>query len=367
MADYPVLIPPAAGATIGSPAELEGLVSNATPNTYVGMVWDHTVAPNVASYPMLAFWVWIDRSGPRPIKRVYDSGTGTWIQELPDDASITNDMLVGDIDVSKLAPGTDGYVIRTVSGNVVFDSPVNLFSAAPGGFRMPVTAISLPASAGSWVATSDGTTTGWTLAATLFSTLDVALAQIDPSGALDKQVIAYVAPNITYTYVESLLRDNQTPIIKVAAPGNNLIYGTNGLGVSVALTPTEVSALIKPTTVKKYTSAGTDAIPAKAGLLTLAHGLGVKPDVLEVRLIAVAADAGYAIGDDPLLTSFSNNGGAGDDVSSIFSVYSDTSSVYLCRDAEAALDINVRHKSTGVAKAITEASWKVKVTAIYFP
>lgn len=368
MANYTVLVPPAAGATIGSPAELEDLVSGAVPNTYVGFVWDHTTAPNVANYPMLATWVWIDRSGPRVVKRVYDSGTGTWIQELPADASITNGMLAGGISVSKLAPGTDNYVCRTVGGVVVFDSPVNIFTDT--GYRVPVSAISLPASVGTWIATSDGTDTEWTLAATLFGTLDVSPTQIDPSGALDKQVIAFSGGNVNFFYVESLLRDAQTPIVKIAGPGINLIYGTDGTGVSVAMTPAAIAALIKPSTVKKYTSPGTDALPAKGGQLTIGHGLGVKPDLIQVWLVCNTADAGYAgspSSDEVLLSSFSNNGGGGDDNASIFAIYSDTSSVYLRRDSEASLDINVRHKSTGTATAITEASWKVKVTAIYFP
>lgn len=367
MANYTILIPPAAGATIGSPAELENLVSGATPNDFVGCVWDHTTAPNVATYPMLAKWVWIDRSGPRVVKRSYDSGTGTWIQELPADASTTDAMLAGGINIGKLAPGTNGYVARTVAGVVVFDSPVNLFSSAVGGFRMPVSALSLPGSAGTWVTVSDGTITGWVAAVTLFGTMQVDPTQISPAGALDKQVLAYNSGSVGFNYIESLLRDSETPIAKINGPGNDLIYGTDGSGNSVALTPTQVATLIKPTTVKKFTSPGTDALPAKGGQLTIGHSLGVKPDLIEIRLVCATADAGFAVGDDPLLSSFSNNGGAGDDNAAIFSIYCDTSSVYLRRDAEASLDINVRHKSTGVATAITEASWKVKVTAIYFP
>jgi hypothetical protein len=370
MANYPYNVPPAAGLTIGSPAELEELVSKAMPGTNISYNWYSNTAPDKTTYPEMVRMVWIDTSGAKPVKRTYNAGTSSWEAELPAAGSITNDMLAGGITTDKFAltGGSAGYVYRinTAGTAVVFDSPVNLFSAA--GFRMPVTAISLPGAAGVWVAYSDGTATAWASLATLVGAITINLGQINTATAAEGKALSYVGGALGYNYVEALQRDNETLVTKLKATGADLFFMTNAAGTASELRDAAaVAALVKSSVVKTFTSGGSDTLPAKGGLLTVAHTLTVKPTLIQIRLVCSTADAGYAVGDDPLLDSFSLTDGAADDRNAIFSIYSDASSIYLRRDDNASLSITVPAKASGTATTITEASWRVKVTAIYFP
>jgi len=370
MANYPYFVPPAVGSTIGSPAELEYLVSKALPGTNISVNWSGASAPDIVTYPEMDDMIWIDRTGPKPIKRVYNPATTSWEQELPANSSITDAMLAGGIGIGKLSVtgGTAGYVARINAGGtaVVYDSPENLFTA--GGFRVSVTAVSLPATAGIWVVYSDGTATAWADLESIVSTITIDVSSISTLGAAEQKALSYLGGVLGYNYVELLLRDNETPVAKIKATGGDLFYMSNTAGsASVARTKTDVATLLKPELAKKFTSGGSDSIPAKGGLLTIAHTLTAKPDMIQIRLVCVTPEFGYVAGDDPLLDSFTLTDGGADDRNAIFAITSDTGNIYLRRDNNASLNISVIDKSTGLATLITEANWRVKAVAIYLP
>lgn len=109
---------------------------------------------------------------------------------------------------------------------------------------------------------------------------------------------------------------------------------------------------------KKYSS-GNQTITA-AGLLTLAHGLGVKPKLLQACLVCVVADIGFLVNDEVALNMCDNGGGAagtGQDITC------DETNVYV-RFGGAAASYKLLNKTTGAFIAITaNTSWRLKIEA----
>lgn len=104
---------------------------------------------------------------------------------------------------------------------------------------------------------------------------------------------------------------------------------------------------------RKYNS-GNQVIVA-GGLLTLAHGLGVVPDKIEVNLVNVVADQGYAIGDiTPCLMDTTNNRG--------HALTKDATNIYI-RFASAVKTYPIIIKNTGAGNQITNVNWRVTVKA----
>lgn len=86
-----------------------------------------------------------------------------------------------------------------------------------------------------------------------------------------------------------------------------------------------------------------------AGALTLAHGLGVAPRVVQALLVCVTAEAGYSAGD--VITLATRPPTIRPDATNLNIRYSDAA-------------ITVNHSSTGVQTAITAANWKARFLAI---
>lgn len=369
MPSYNYLIPPVALATIGTPGELEAQVSTALPGTYIGFVWYSTTAPDVITYPELKRFIWADLSGARIVHRHWNNATLSWETELPADASITNDMLVGGITLNKisLTGSTIGYVLRNVAGVLVWDDPTNLFTA--GTFQVADTAIKLPASAGTWVLHSDGTTTGWTTFSTLFAAETVALNRISTTGSAEKKALSYLSGALGYNTVESLLTDNSTPITKLAPGGALNIPRTNA--ANNALEWVDATTLVsagKAGIGSTFTSALV-AIPAAAAAITpIAHSMAGVPFHYEWYLVCndAAGDAGFAQNDEVKLSSAFGRAGAADDRGPEFSEWADATNLYLRRNSDG-FTINVFHKTTGVPTDIVdETKWRLKCRAMYF-
>ena len=370
MSSYSYLVPPVALATIGSPGELEQQVSQAVPGTNVGFVWYSATAPDVITYPELKRFVWVDTSGARIVKRHWNNGTLSWETETPDNNSITNAMLQGDITIDKLSEvgAVEGYILRYVSGVISWDDPSNMFT--PGGFLYDDAAMKLPGTAGTWVQHSNGTTTGWTSFATLFAAQTVAIAKIATTGALTQQALSYVGTTLGYNYVETLLRDGQTPITKLTPSTAKYVPRTNAAGT--ALEWVAASTIVdegRAGAVKKFTS-GLINIPAAGAAITpVTHGLAARPDHYQWFLVCndAAGEAGFAQNDEvALLSTFSFDSGA-DDRGPYFSQWVDATNLYLRRDSSAGGIINIFDKTTGTATNITDSKWRLKCVAVYFP
>jgi hypothetical protein len=98
------------------------------------------------------------------------------------------------------------------------------------------------------------------------------------------------------------------------------------------------------------------------GLLTLAHGLGVKPNMFDVFLYCATAEANYSIGDifcaNPLI-------GADDAaLSRGQAIYSDSTNVYI-RFGSSTNVYKILNKTTGNSFDITNANWRLIVRAEY--
>lgn len=93
------------------------------------------------------------------------------------------------------------------------------------------------------------------------------------------------------------------------------------------------------------------------GLLTLAHGLGSKPQLTKVYLYNAVAEAGWSVGDEPeIVTGAESAGGR------INMVWSDATNVYV-RFANTASCFSIGTKSTGAPAALTNANWRLIVRA----
>jgi hypothetical protein len=95
-----------------------------------------------------------------------------------------------------------------------------------------------------------------------------------------------------------------------------------------------------------------------AGTLTLAHGLGTKPVLIQLALTNVNAGAGYSTGDEVYI-------GSGPQTSAVdrgAAVYSDATNVYITMGG-AAEAFMVIHKTTGAVTPVTNGDWTLKVYA----
>lgn len=96
-----------------------------------------------------------------------------------------------------------------------------------------------------------------------------------------------------------------------------------------------------------------------AGSLTIAHGLGVAPQIVEINLICLTAQNGYAVNDVINVNPAFNGNGAGNKGVSI--TY-DATNIYL-RFGSDATCFEFLNKTTGVAAAFTNANFAVRMRA----
>jgi hypothetical protein len=111
-----------------------------------------------------------------------------------------------------------------------------------------------------------------------------------------------------------------------------------------------------PALTKSYVSA--EQTITSSGALTLAHALGVKPKILLMTLVCKTAEAGYVVGDE-VVVSVNQTATAADrhtsvkiDATNITVRYSSTAAVFYVANA-----------STGVGAALTNANWRLVVSA----
>jgi len=114
-----------------------------------------------------------------------------------------------------------------------------------------------------------------------------------------------------------------------------------------------VNGISDPNT--SYTS--TEQTITSAALLTLAHGLGTVPFIIQCFVICRIAEIGYSIG-DILMVDW---GGLGADEG--MSVVCDSTNIYI-RFGVNANALSATNKTTGASAALTNANWSLIVKAI---
>lgn len=107
---------------------------------------------------------------------------------------------------------------------------------------------------------------------------------------------------------------------------------------------------------KAFTSA--PQVITSAGALVLGHGLGVSPSLMQLRLKAINAVAGYSVGDEAVIdtngpATLANRG---------MSVVPDATNLNLRFGADASA-FAVINKATGVGVNITNTDWSLIVRA----
>jgi hypothetical protein len=95
------------------------------------------------------------------------------------------------------------------------------------------------------------------------------------------------------------------------------------------------------------------------GALTLAHGLGAVPDLIQARLVCKTAEDGYSIGDETIVNNQTN---AAANQSLGQSIVSDATNLNIRFGATSGV-YQLLNKSTGAVATITAANWRLVVKA----
>lgn len=139
---------------------------------------------------------------------------------------------------------------------------------------------------------------------------------------------------------------------------------------AVAHSHTFASLTAKPNTLAGYGI--TDAPISKeyvsgqqvidnGALVTLTHGLGAIPKIVQYVLVCTADDAGYSVGDTLLVWGAGGSGGTGDNRGNYPVITATSIAVRYANSGTGAWTIQA--KSSGVQAPITNASWRLVVKA----
>lgn len=272
MANYPFLyrgFDPT--SVVGTPtnSQLLQMIAEAKPTfKQSGMFVISTTAPDVATYPDLAFAIWLELNlGSTALtgNQYYYNGT-TWVAIPIPVGAITNDSIADDtiqIDKLNVTGGAANQIIAVNAGATAFEFTTVVSKIANGSLALNKLA---PPAAGQVIY---GVGTTWTAYSfeTLFAA-ELAVTDIPVSSVVDTtdayvegQVPAVAAPGgaMQPYYVEDLLRNNQTPTQKlnlggIANAGKVLMVNAAGTDVEY-----QTAATTKIATLSYGGAAGTVA------------------------------------------------------------------------------------------------------------
>lgn len=100
----------------------------------------------------------------------------------------------------------------------------------------------------------------------------------------------------------------------------------------------------------------TNLVMANAGLLTVTHGLGAAPSLVQGRIICVSGEANYSVNDEVLVSLAHSDAGSSEGFSTTV-----TSTTILVRVSSGGFEI--LDKTTGSRTTATTANWKLIVRA----
>ena len=136
-----------------------------------------------------------------------------------------------------------------------------------------------------------------------------------------------------------------------AETGTDIVKYMNPLRTAQA-----IAALAASVFSEAFTSA--DQTVSAAGGLTLAHGLGGVPTLIQYRLKCTSTDAGYAVDDEVVITTQ-----AGDNTNTGLSVWPDATNVNVRFGSAATTSLQYLNKTTGALTALTDTKWQLIVRA----
>lgn len=140
---------------------------------------------------------------------------------------------------------------------------------------------------------------------------------------------------------------------------NVLTANTASFGAISRVTSTVVvtnlnAAKVNGYTIKSYESP--EQTITAAGALTLAHGLGTTPKIIQAYLVCKTAEKGYSMGDETPCTISAESLAASDSYG--VAITYDTTNIYV-RFGSIANVFTINDKTTGSGSAIAIANWKV--------
>jgi hypothetical protein len=138
--------------------------------------------------------------------------------------------------------------------------------------------------------------------------------------------------------------------------------GTGSGNVPVLDGSGKLASSVLPTQVFSQSYVSADQTITSAGSLTLAHGFGVKPKLVQYYLKCAVASANYAVGDEIDLGS-GNQFVASSDRSYGFIAWDDTTNINIRFGSEATNTFVVLNKTTGVQTSVPNTSWRLVVRA----
>tara|TARA_R110000803_G_scaffold1708_5_gene5541 strand:+ start:4330 stop:5544 length:1215 start_codon:yes stop_codon:yes gene_type:complete len=185
-------------------------------------------------------------------------------------------------------------------------------------------------------------------------TLDTAANIISSlSGSQDGSNFTFTVVNLAAFDVTIATAAGVTLVGNMVVNNGNALFRVRRLSAStVSVTRLETISIF----TKEYESA--QQTITNAGLLTLTHGLSVKPKVLDFYLVCTAADVGYSIGDQiqanlNSTTSSTNR----------YNTYYVTSTQIFLRFADNVQPFITGNKSSGAAVGADTLKWKLVVRA----
>lgn len=145
-----------------------------------------------------------------------------------------------------------------------------------------------------------------------------------------------------------------TPTAPTAAPGTN----TTQLATTAFVT-NAVSTLASSNLVYKFVS-GEYAVPNSTSVVTIAHGKGSVPSIVEVRLRCIDAEHSFSAGQEVIWNVYDN--GAADRISTY---YVDNTNIYVAYQANSPGTYPALRETGGTIFSVDPSKWKIVVYAIW--
>ena len=100
------------------------------------------------------------------------------------------------------------------------------------------------------------------------------------------------------------------------------------------------------------------------GTLTLAHGMGVKPKIIQLVLVCITNNAGYVAGDEVFIPSAGNNDGGSSAIQGACSAWvDDTTNIKIQYGSASNMFVINSRSGGGSLVQLTDGSWRLQVRA----
>lgn len=292
-------VPGLAGLSEFSQLTIIDAVEKAEPSGYFGLYIHGGPAPDVSTYPWLARCIWNDIEGDEVIKE-YDTGTAAWVATSSGNITTASQIADDVITPAKLNNDTASayYILRTSASNAPEWVPLSSILTSD---TVPLSSLYNSGAADNVILQSIGGIVQWVSYETLAAAIVASIASYDiqkltggvPDGMLTTDSTGAKAFITIASFLSTKIGDNSLNPLKIdSSAAADLTVLTKKDGVSKFNIP------IFSIEFSQVDPAG--AMPATGANVkrSFTHGLGVRPKVVEFRLICTGAEHGYSVGDE---------------------------------------------------------------------